>query len=459
MDRAGVSRADARVMARDKIRKWHDLEKWFRDHREEDPVAFLAEAVEWEGANPEHIYAIDPDESTDAAVQLPQQWTNAVRSAAVAIADSPLAALDQGDVRPMGLLDRVGNAFYVSQGGAGPNAWSGSLGGSQHPDGWYSVAHVRFIVGCMYMAVLGNCRIMNGFDWWQDSASRGFRGLCESDTPILLIAASSIFTWLQIHVSNTLTKRIMTTILSVACEVFGRQHLVSLTLEWMVLATDPQQLRASGISTATMRNIWLTFSRTHGDQHYHTMVALYALCFHLMLVDANFAEAEIRLESLVSTTRKALGPAHELAVNALATLSRAQRRLGKLELSLETLDRALAAIPYGFNHPHRLELMLRKAAVLWKLDRKTASEELYWIVTRGRIATLGVRHEKTRKAHDSLVDVLKENGKWDERKAEAQSLLTNPQMAVKDYESWWKDASEAARREQGNDSLGDDSDA
>lgn len=338
-------------------------------------------------------------------------------------------------------------------------AYSGSSSLSDDPGHWYEDAHVRYIVGSEHAALFGSLRMNDKMRTWMTCTSTGFRQICKQGAPIILLAASTMLTWLQIHVIGHVAEKVMAAALSAAQAALGHESHISLTLEWMVLATSPERLRTSRINTDTMRHVWNTFSQTLGDQHCHTMVALYGFCFHLMLVEKGYAEAETRLHGLLAASRRALGPAHIFTVNVMATLSRSQRRQGKFALASETLDEALAAIGYGLNHPHRLELLLRKAILLWKLGHKTETERLYWIVARGRIATPGVHHEKTLAAHSSLIDVLKDNGTWEARKGDVQRLLVDPQMSVKDYERWWRDTSDSAREEgRSGSAVGDDSD-
>jgi hypothetical protein len=325
------------------------------------------------------------------------------------------------------------------------------------PIQWFNDPHTRYIVGCEHAAVCGTLRMTAKKRLWLNTTFAGFRQLCYQSRDIALIAASTMLTWLQIHVNEKIAEEIMETTYSAAREVLSPNHPISLLLEWMLLAVSAQDLSSSKYDFSVLRRLWFSFLQENGNQHYHTMVALYVLCFHLLLVDKSYSEAENHLEHLVTTSIQVLGPFQVFTVNVLATLSRAQLRQNKLELALVTIDRALAAAPYGLNHPHRLELLLRKAIILWKLNRRTETEDLYWTVARGRIATLGVHHEKTLAAHGRLIDVLQLNGTWDAKKDNVHNLLIDPDMAVKEHEAWWKTTSEALRRER-EELLSDDSD-
>ena len=50
------------------------------------------------------------------------------------------------------------------------------------------------------------------------------------------------------------------------------------------------------------------------------------------------------------------------------------------------------------------------------------AESYYWTIVRGRVATLGQHHIATRKARDSLKEILRENGTWESLKEELENL-------------------------------------
>jgi hypothetical protein len=227
-------------------------------------------------------------------------------------------------------------------------------------------------------------------------------------------------------------------------------------LEWMTAAVAAGKLEACRIDSARLRQLWQGFNDALGEEHPHTIVALYCLSFHLMFADKDFAQAERYLEYLCVVSARVFGSFDVQTINTLATLSRAQHRQKKYLLALETIDRSLIAAPLGLNHPHRLELLLRKALIVWKLNRMDEMEELYWIVVKGRVATLGIHHKTTVAAHNSLVDVLHWNGTWEARKDDAHRLLVDPQVSVSDYESWWRRVVEANRADRNRNRASSD---
>jgi tetratricopeptide (TPR) repeat protein len=282
-------------------------------------------------------------------------------------------------------------------------------------------------------------------------ASTSFRQMCVLQSPFILTAASTMLTWLLVHAEGSLSERVMRTSFQVATEALGCQNPASVLLEWMTAAAAADKLKVCRIDSARLRQLWQGFNQALGEEHGHTIVALYCLSFNLMFADKNFAQAERHLEYLCVVSARVFGPDDIQTINILAALSRAQHRQKKYLLALETINRSLIAAPLGLNHPHRLELLLRKALIVWKLKCMKEMEELYWIVVKGRVATLGIHHRTTIAAHNSLVDVLHWNGTWEARKGDAHRLLGNPQVSVSEYESWWRRVVEGSRADQNQD--------
>lgn len=282
-----------------------------------------------------------------------------------------------------------------------------------------------------------------------------FGQMCLVKSPFVLTGASTMLTWMLVHAEGSIAGMVMGACWAAARDVLGDQDTISTLLEWMTAATGGiEKLRACHVNTETLGHVWQSFQHRLGEEHPHTIVALYCLSFQLMLADRLFAEAEEHLRRLYLISIKSLGLAHLQTINILATLSRAQHRQKKYSLALETIDKSLAvaAVPLGEYHPHRLELLIRRALVLLKLDRLDETERLYWLVTEARAATLGMHHRATVAAHESLVAMLQKNGTWEERKVDAHRLLIHPQLMVSEYENWWRRVVEANRPHNDNGS-------
>ena len=312
-----------------------------------------------------------------------------------------------------------------------------------------------YMTACMVACVYGAARKKNSMDRCLQRASNFFRQMCASQSPFILSAASTMLTWLLVHAEGSLSERIMMASFHAATEALGSQNPACILLEWLAAAAAGK-LEASHIDSARLRQLWQGFNQGLGEEHGHTIVALYCLSFHLIFADRDFAQAERYLEYLCIVSARVFGPSDIQTINILATLSRAQHRQKKFLPALETINRSLIAAPLGLNHPHRLELLLRKAVILWKLNRMDEMEELYWIVVKGRVATLGMHHKATVAAHNSLVDVLHWNGTWEARKGDAHRLLIDPQVSVSDYENWWRRLVEGNRADRNQDRASSD---
>jgi hypothetical protein len=281
---------------------------------------------------------------------------------------------------------------------------------------------------------------------WLSEALNRLRTMCKAEDTMLLVTVNIILVWLEVHDAGPLLESLMRALFNVTAHVLGNESPITCILEWTAAAAG-KKLPSSHIDSDALRRVARDFSERLGPEHPHTIVALYYMCFHMMCIDKRYAEAEEELKKLYSTALKTLGPSSFQTICVLATLSRAQSRQKKYHAALETINRSIRETPLGLNHPHRLELLVRKALICWKLrdenemewfywDRE--QEQLYWFVFRGRVATLGRYHKLTKKAYDSLVQILKENGRWDIEKGRVQQLLTDPQVATWGHECWWR---------------------
>lgn len=275
-----------------------------------------------------------------------------------------------------------------------------------------------------------------------EQAFSAFRRLCVARSPYILTSAITILTWMLVHVEGSFTDDVMGSTNRIASEVLSNNDPICVLLHWMFLATATK-LAESPIDSSELRRIQFVFRETHGDYHRHSIVAKYCLAFHLMNVDRlssadALAEAVDHLSQTEVIATNVLGASDLMTINIVSTLSRAYSRRGDYVSALNAINRSLQAEPLGANHPHRLEIIVRKAVICRKLGRSDEAERLYWIAVRGRIATLGKDHRSTNKAYHSLVTVLTERGRWDSMRDMAHRLLVDPQVAVTEYESWWR---------------------
>lgn len=264
-----------------------------------------------------------------------------------------------------------------------------------------------------------------------------FQNMCISRSPMVLIATSEMLTWLWVHVKRPLAGSVMRASYQVALEVLTADDPVCVLLEWMTLAAATS-LQDSHINAVKLYELWKALVNIYGEEHPHAIVALYCMCFQLIKVDNAFARAEGYLSKLRDICITALGASHLQTINVLATLSRAQSRQAKYDQALLTIDESLKEAPLGWYHPHRLELLNRKAVICWRLGRTDEALENYEELLRARVATLGADHHSTRRARKSLEDVLRRDGKWDAEEAGINALMIDPRVDVSEEESWWR---------------------
>jgi hypothetical protein len=286
---------------------------------------------------------------------------------------------------------------------------------------------------------------------WMGQAILKLKVMCAAQDPMFLVTIHMILVWLQVHDTESRAESIISELFQATAIELEEDSPIAIILECMTSAAG-KRLPHSRIGLGALRRVVREFGAQLGPEHPHTLVAMYYMCFHMMDVEHKFAEAEVELKKLHESTSKILGQSSFQSICVLATLSRAQTRQGQDHAALDTINQCLAEAPLGLNHPHRLELLVRKALICWKLKDKLKPEEqaerlyldakivqLYSIVARGRIATLGRHHKHTEAAHETLVEILVESRKYemDAVKGEALELLTKPQVAVSDYERWW----------------------
>lgn len=277
---------------------------------------------------------------------------------------------------------------------------------------------------------------------WLHQASLGLRRMCSSLDHLLLPTLSTVLVWLQVHDeggtegSLGIAESLMREFSRVAADELGRDASLCRILQWMIAAAG-KKLETCRIDSEMLQQVWIEYRNVLGYEHPSTIVALYCLSFHLLKVNKSYMQAEIYLRRAHEAAVKVFGASHLQSLNILATLSRTQSRQGNLEGALDTIKKSVNEEPLGQNHPHRLMLMLRMALIYGRMGKVEETEQLYWIVVEGRAATLGPQHKSTKSAYASLVHILRNAGKWEFSKERVQRLLSEPQVAVSAYETWW----------------------
>jgi tetratricopeptide (TPR) repeat protein len=316
---------------------------------------------------------------------------------------------------------------------------------SQSPG--HSNLAIKYITVCMFACMLGSAGRHQEFDQLSDQAASYFEQMCNSDSPLTLTATAIVLSWLNLHAQElALCKAIIGSTRSTATAILGNENSISCILSWMCSASA-KALHQCDVTTSMLHNIWTEFKQTHGKRHGHTIVALYCLCFHLMRVEKAYAAAEAYLEELMAIAPEMSGLLQLQLISILATLSRAQSRQGKYDAALRSIDQCISrAKSMGRNHPLMLELLVRKALILCNLGDSNEAEHLYWIVTKGRVATLPRRHAATQKAYSGLEKVLQRNGRLESASGELHTMMNDPKPDAVEYDeyvTWFKRGVEA----------------
>lgn len=287
-----------------------------------------------------------------------------------------------------------------------------------------------FLAACIYVPTSGAWGRSDALKFGLKQVAASVHTMCFSKDPLLLLTIDTVMVLLRVYAEGTLPQSLLSAIHHAAIGSLGENDPICRCIEWMMAAAGGYLLDC-GIDSKTLQSVCNSISQVYGKAHSHSLVAQYSLAFQLLLEGAH-AEAEVKLLLLYDVAVEALGPNALLAVNILAGLSRAQTRQGQHQAALDTIDRCLERTPLGtppgLNHPHRFELLYRKALICKKLGDTVEMLKCFATVVEGRAAALGTAHPSTLKAHKSLEDALRENDMWESHKGEAHRLLHNPQV-------------------------------
>jgi tetratricopeptide (TPR) repeat protein len=255
------------------------------------------------------------------------------------------------------------------------------------------------------------------FDYAAKSLSRAdsaFEEMLRTQNSALLTSLNSTLTILSAHDQSKMEMSVIRSALHVAHKVLGTEDPISVTLEWMA-ALAWRKLPQCRVTTKHLTAIYNQFHSQYGPEHPHTLAILYNVGFSL-LRDKLYEAAESHLRKLYEDSRLTLGPSHMQTITALATLSRALSNQKKFEEAVELRKQAvgLGQRTLGQNHPHTLESMRRLALIYKDQGKDDLMEPIYWAVLKGRIKSLGPKHDYTEGARDDLIELLKKLNKWDE---------------------------------------------
>jgi Tetratricopeptide repeat len=240
------------------------------------------------------------------------------------------------------------------------------------------------------------------------------QNMLATDNPLTLTSLNLILSILHVHDQGQIVESIVGSALKVANQVLGCGNPITVTIAWMTAAAG-QKLPQPGLDTSALRRAYSDFTEKLGDDHPHSITALYNLSWNL-IIDGTGDEAESNLRRLHQTSCTVLGPSHMQSITALTSLSRVLSNQNKndaaIQIMLEAIERSENTL--GPSHPHRLESKRRLALMYEKVDDKPQMENLYWDVLRGNAKMLGRAHPYTIGAKVDLIQLLQDLGKWEE---------------------------------------------
>ena len=306
------------------------------------------------------------------------------------------------------------------------------------------ISHDADLGGIWMACCFGACIFVRQqeFDYVAKSLMRAdaaFEQMLRTQNSTLLTSLNSTLTILHAHDQGKMAMSVMRSALHVAQTLLGKEHPMSIILEWMT-ALAWKRLPRCRVTTSHLREIYQQFESLYGVRHPHTLAILYNLAFNLIR-DKLFVEAEELLRQLWRDSRLTLGPSHLQTVTALTTLSRALINQNKYDNAVEVRQQAIdiGRRTLGANHPHQLESMRRLALIYKEQGKDYLMEPIYWAVLKGRIKSLGPKNDFTEGAMEDLIELLKKLGKWDqpgEMKRTIDELFEQAEDSSSDHEAF-----------------------
>jgi Tetratricopeptide repeat len=240
------------------------------------------------------------------------------------------------------------------------------------------------------------------------------QNMLATNNPLILTSLNLILSILHVHDQGQIVESIVGSALKVANNMLGCESPVTVTIAWMTAAAG-QKLPQPGLDADALRQVYAEFTKQLGDDHPHSITALYNLSWNL-IIDGEWSEAESNLRRLHEISCRVLGPSHMQSITALTSLSRVLSNQNQNEAATKTMQEAIerSENTLGPSHPYRLESKRRLALMYEKVNDKPRMESLYWDVLRGRVKMLGRTHPYTIGAKVDLVQLLRDLKKWDD---------------------------------------------
>jgi hypothetical protein len=277
----------------------------------------------------------------------------------------------------------------------------------------HRAAALKWVVRCFSACIYMTHGTSNLAEQSLVDAEGEVENMLATNNPLTLTSLNLILSILHVHDQGQIVESIVGSALKVATNVLGCANPITVTIAWMTAAAG-QKLPQPGLDANALCCAYRDFVARLGDDHPHSITALYNLSWNLIIDDA-WDEAESNLRRLHQTSCHVLGSAHMQSITALTSLSRVLSNQDRNESAIKIMQEAIerSKNTLGLSHPYRLESKRRLALIYEKINDKPRMESLYWDVLRGRVKMLGRTHPYTVGAKVDLVQLLQDLGKWD----------------------------------------------
>jgi hypothetical protein len=271
-----------------------------------------------------------------------------------------------------------------------------------------------------------------------DCANAEFKAMLLCNDPNILLALNQTVTVLMMHNWNNITPHIMQGAADTAEAVVGKDHPIWILTRLMVLMTNSTTMyEQREITSATLKAVWQAFVNgwkseitghsieAEGDAGRRAIPAMYSYA-SLLMIEATrpglddssrsikMAECEYTLMSCHQLARDAFSRKHLQAIQALVKLQLCLDRQGRVEEAIKYTEMAVndGEESLGKWHPRHLETKRILAELYRRCGKDDETINIYWYVLEGRVRMLGRKHESTMLIKGTLIEFLKERGRW-----------------------------------------------
>jgi hypothetical protein len=271
-----------------------------------------------------------------------------------------------------------------------------------------------------------------------DCANIEFKAMLLCNDPNILLALNQTVTVLMMHNWRNITPQIMQGAADTAEAVVGKDHPIWILTRLMVLMTNSTTMyEQREITSATLKAVWQAFVggwkseitghsiAAEGRAGRRAIPAMYSYASLLLIEAARpglddstrsimMADCEYTLKSCHQLACDTFSRKHLQSIQALVKLQLCLDRQGRVEEAIRCTEKAVedGEESLGKWHPRHLETKRILGELYRRCGKDDETIKIYWEVLEGRVRMLGKKHESTMLIKGTLIEFLKERGRW-----------------------------------------------